>query len=126
MSVYMRLKYKTKFTDKEILKRAIEQAKYTCIDNENELICNITFYELHLRKNKNKEYEIIAQGYNDYKGKIQEFKNKITPLYNQLAQEQLQKQICDEIKKKVAKSKAMKLIQEETCEDNSIILTISV
>ena len=38
----------------------------------------------------------------------------------------LQKQICDNIKTKVAKSMTMKLVQEERYDDNSIILTINL
>lgn len=38
----------------------------------------------------------------------------------------LQKQICDNIKTKVAKSMTMKLVQEERYDDNSIVLTINL
>ena len=38
----------------------------------------------------------------------------------------IQKQICNNIKSKIAKSSSMKLEQEEVLEDNSILLTISI
>lgn len=47
-------------------------------------------------------------------------KNKLTTNYN------IQEQICNNIKSKVAKSYSMKLENEEILEDNSVLLTISV
>lgn len=47
-------------------------------------------------------------------------KNKLTTNDN------IQEQICNNIKSKVAKSYSMKLENEEILEDNSVLLTISV
>lgn len=127
MSIYMKLQYKTKFTDKEILKKAIKKAKYTYVERQNELICTINWYQLHLIKDKNEEYEIVTHGYNDFEYEIKQFKDTVTPIYKKLlTQAKLQKQICDNIKTKVAKSMTMKLVQEERYDDNSIILTINL
>ena len=133
MSIYMKLQYKTKFTDKEILKKAIKKAKYTYVERQNELICTIACYELHLIKDKNEEYKIVTHGYNDFKYQIKEFRDTVTPIYEKLliqaeklTQAKLQKQICDNIKTKVTKSMTMKLVQEERYDDNSIVLTINL
>ena len=126
MSVYMQLKYKTKFTDKETLKKVFKKMKVTYFEEGNELICDIDFYELHFVKNKVGEYEIKTEGFNDWKDDIKDFRDKITKHYNLFAQELIQKQICNNIKSKVAKSSSMKLEQEEVLEDNSILLTISI
>ena len=52
MSIYMQLKYKTKITDKEVLKKVFKEMKVIYKELNDELICNIYFYELHFRKNK--------------------------------------------------------------------------
>lgn len=141
MSIYMQLKYKTKFRDKEILKEALTKAKVKFTERNGEIICNTYFYELHFRKNTTGEYIIQTQGYNDFKSQITNLRDKVEKHYNELEkakialetkerQEQLrkqfQKQICDNIKTQVANSSAMYLEQEETLEDNSILLTIRV
>lgn len=126
MSVYMQLKYKTKFTDKETLKKVFKKMKVTYFEEGNELICDIDFYELHFVKNKVGEYEIKTEGFNDWKDDIKDFRDKITKHYNLFAQELIQKQICNNIKSKVAKSSSMRLENEEILEDNSVLLTISV
>lgn len=126
MSIYMQLKYKTKFTDKEILKKAFIKAKVVYIEKNEELICDIGYYELHFKKSKTGEYEIKTAGYNDWKDDIKDFRNKISKHYEQLAKEQLQKQICTNIKMEIAKSSSMRLEQEEILEDNSVLLTISI
>lgn len=38
----------------------------------------------------------------------------------------IQQQICNNIKSKVAKNSSMKIEQEEVLEDNSVLLTISI
>lgn len=47
---------------------------------------------------------------------------KIETEYNKI----VQYNICENIKKKVAKSQTMKLQQEEVLEDNSVLLTIMI
>lgn len=130
MSIYMQLKYKTKFRDKEILKEALNKAQVRFIEQYDELICNITFYELHFRKNTDNIYEIQTTGYDDWKSDIKEFRNKIEKHYEQIMREKekerLQKQICEDIKAQVIKNSSMNLEQEEVLEDNSILLTISI
>lgn len=126
MSTYMQLKYKTKFTDKEILKRALKEANILFKEKRGELICNTISYEFHFRKDKNGEYEIKTKGYNDWVSEIKQFRNKITPIYNNLAKEQIQREICKRIKEKVLQNSSIKLEQEEVLEDNSILLTISI
>ncbi|MCM1264970.1 MAG: hypothetical protein NC200_02120 [Candidatus Gastranaerophilales bacterium] len=128
MSIYMQLKYKTKFTDKEILKKALKALKYNFNEEEDEIICNISYYELHLKKNNDGEYEIKTSGYNDWKDEIIAFREELLPIYNGLAQKQkqLQQQICNNIKQKISKNPSMRLEQEEVLEDNSIVLTIKV
>ena len=126
MSIYMQLKYKTKLSNKEVLKQAFKEANIEYVEKGEELICDIGYYELHFKKNKNGEYEIKTHGYNDWKDDIKDFRDTITNYYNTLSKEQIQKQICNDIKSKVAKSSSMSLIQEETLDDNSIVLTISV
>ena len=122
----MQLKYKTKLSDKEVLKNVFKELKIIYQDLNDELVCDIDFYELHLKKNKAGEYEIRTEGYNDWKEEIIDFREKITDCYNKLIQNNQQKEICKSIKTKVAKSSSMSLIQEETLEDNSIVLTISI
>ena len=122
----MQLKYKTKLSDKEVLKKVFKELKIIYQDHNDELVCDINYYELHLKKNKGGEYEIRTKGYNDWKEEIIDFRKKITDYYNKLIQNNQQKEICQSIKTKVAKSSSMSLIQEETLEDNSIVLTISV
>lgn len=126
MSVYMKLKYKTKFNDKEVLKKTFKKAKVHYIEQNNELICNIDFYELHFIKSKTGEYEIKTEGYNDWKDDIKKFRDKIAEHYHQLAKEKVQKQICDNIKSQIKKNTSYKLEQEEVLEDNSVLLTISI
>lgn len=126
MSVYMKLKYKTKFNDKEILKKAFKKAKVHYLEKDNELICDIEFYELHFIKSKTGEYEIQTRGYNDWKDDIKHFRDKVSEHYNQLAKEKVQKQICDNIKSQIKKNPSYKLEQEEVLEDNSVLLTISI
>lgn len=126
MSIYMQLKYKTKITDKEVLKKVFKEMKVIYKELNDELICNIDFYELHFRKNKAGEYEIRTQGYNDFKKGITDFREKITNTYNQLIKKSLQKEICKSIKTKVDKNSSMSLLKEEILEDNSVVLTINV
>ena len=126
MSIYMQLKYKTKITNKETLKKVFEELNVRYKELNDELVCNIDFYELHFKKGKAEEYEINTKGYNDFKEDIIDFREKITDCYNKLIQNNLQEEICKNIKTKVAKKSSMSLVQEETLEDNSIVLTISI
>ena len=82
MSIYVHLKYKTKFTDKEILKKALKKANVSYREQKGEFVCSISFYDLHFKKNKDGEYEIITKGYDDWKDDIIEFREKITTHYN--------------------------------------------
>ncbi len=126
MSVYVHLKYKTKFTDKEMLKKALKKAKVPYREQRGALICSISFYELHFSKNKDGEYEIKTKGYDDWKNDIIKFRKKITTHYNKLSQQETQKQILENIKKQIAKNKSMQIEQEQILEDNSVLLTIRV
>ena len=130
MSIYMQLKYKTKFRDKEILKEALTKAQVRFTERYDELICNITCYELHFRKNANDIYEIKTRGFDDFRNNIKEFRSEIEKYYNQIFQEKekekLQGQICEDIKAQVIKNPSMNLEQEEILEDNSVLLTISI
>lgn len=126
MSIYVHLKYKTKFTDKEILKKALKQANVSYREQKGELICSVSFYELHFKKNKDGEYEIKTKGYDDWKDDIIEFRKKITTHYNKLSQQELQKQVLENIKKQISLHKAMEIEQEQILEDKSVLLTIKV
>ena len=126
MSIYVHLKYKTKFTDKEILKKALKKANVSYREQKGELVCSISFYDIHFKKNKDGEYEIITKGYDDWKDDIIEFREKITTHYNKLLQQELQKQVLENIKKQISLNKAMEIEQEQILEDKSILLTIKV
>lgn len=126
MSIYVHLKYKTKFTDKEILKQALKKANVSYREQKGELVCSISFYDLHFKKNKDGEYEIITKGYDDWKDDIIEFREKITTHYNKLSQQELQKQVLENIKKQISLNKAMEIEQEQILEDKSVLLTIKV
>ena len=126
MSIYVHLKYKTKFTDKEILKQALKKANVSYREQKGELVCSISFYDLHFKKNKDGEYEIKTKGYDDWKDDIIEFREKITTHYNKLSQQELQKQVLENIKKQISLNKAMEIEQEQILEDKSILLTIKV
>ena len=126
MSIYVHLKYKTQLTDKEILKKVLKELKVNFSENKEELICNISRYQLHFKKNKTGEYEINTQGYNDWKNDITNFREKITKDYDKLVQKQLQKQILENIKNKIANNKSMKIENEQILEDASVLLTIRV
>ena len=126
MSIYVHLKYKTKFTDKEILKQALKKANVSYREQKGEFVCSISFYDLHFKKNKDGEYEIITKGYDDWKDDIIEFREKITTHYNKLSQQELQKQVLENIKKQISLNKAMEIEQEQILEDKSILLTIKV
>ncbi len=126
MSIYVHLKYKTKFTDKEILKKALKKANVSYREQKGEFVCSISFYDLHFKKNKDGEYEIITKGYDDWKDDIIEFREKITTHYNKLSQQELQKQVLENIKKQISLNKAMEIEQEQILEDKSILLTIKV
>ena len=126
MSIYVHLKYKTKFTDKEILKQALKKANVSYREQKGELVCSISFYDLHFKKNKDGEYEIKTKGYDDWKEDIIEFREKITTHYNKLSQQELQKQVLENIKKQISLNKAMEIEQEQILEDKSILLTIKV
>ena len=126
MSIYVHLKYKTKFTDKEILKKALKKANVSYREQKGEFVCSISFYDLHFKKNKDGEYEIITKGYDDWKDDIIEFREKITTHYNKLLQQELQKQVLENIKKQISLNKAMEIEQEQILEDKSILLTIKV
>ena len=126
MSIYVHLKYKTKFTDKEILKKALKKANVSYREQKGELVCSISFYDIHFKKNKDGEYEIITKGYDDWKDDIIEFREKITTHYNKLSQQELQKQVLENIKKQISLNKAMEIEQEQILEDKSILLTIKV
>lgn len=126
MSIYVHLKYKTKFTDKEILKQALKKANVSYREQKGELVCSISFYDLHFKKNKDGEYEIKTKGYDDWKDDIIEFREKITTHYNKLSQQELQKQVLENIKKQISLNKAMEIEQEQILEDKSVVLTIKV
>ena len=126
MSIYVHLKYKTKFTDKEILKKALKKANVSYREQKGELVCSISFYDLHFKKNKDGEYEIKTKGYDDWKDDIIEFREKITTHYNKLSQQELQKQVLENIKKQISLNKAMEIEQEQILEDKSVVLTIKV
>lgn len=126
MSIYVHLKYKTKFTDKEILKKALKKANVSYREQKGELVCSISLYDLHFKKNKDGEYEIITKGYDDWKDDIIEFREKITTHYNKLSQQELQKQVLENIKKQISLNKAMEIEQEQILEDKSVLLTIKV
>lgn len=126
MSIYVHLKYKTKFTDKEILKQALKKANVSYREQKGELVCSISFYDLHFKKNKDGEYEIKTKGYDDWKEDIIEFREKITTHYNKLSQQELQKQVLENIKKQISLNKAMEIEQEQILEDKSVVLTIKV
>ena len=126
MSIYVHLKYKTKFTDKEILKKALKKANVSYREQKGEFVCSISFYDLHFKKNKDGEYEIITKGYDDWKDDIIEFREKITTHYNKLSQQELQKQVLENIKKQISLHKAMEIEQEQILEDKSVLLTIKV
>lgn len=126
MSIYVHLKYKTKFTDKEILKQALKKANVSYREQKGELVCSISFYDLHFKKNKDGEYEIKTKGYDDWKDDIIEFREKITTYYNKLSQQELQKQVLENIKKQISLNKAMEIEQEQILEDKSVVLTIKV
>lgn len=126
MSIYVHLKYKTKFTDKEILKKALKKANVSYREQKGELVCSISFYDLHFKKNKDGEYEIQTKGYDDWKDDIIEFREKITTHYNKLSQQELQKQVLENIKKQISLNKAMEIEQEQILEDKSVLLTIKV
>lgn len=126
MSIFMQLKYKTKFTDKNILKKALEKANIEFTEHNEDIFCDIDYYDLHFAKTPKGEYEIKTEGYNDWKEYIKDFRDEITKYYEIIAKEQIQVQICKNIKEKVAKNSSMKLEQEEILEDNSVLLTISV
>ena len=126
MSIYVHLKYKTKFTDKEILKQALKKANVSYREQKGEFVCSISFYDLHFKKNKDGEYEIITKGYDDWKDDIIEFREKITTHYNKLSQQELQKQVLENIKKQISLNKAMEIEQEQILEDKSVVLTIKV
>ncbi len=126
MSVYIHLKYKTKFKDKEALINAFKMENINYTEKDDELMCNIGFYNLHFKKNKNGEYEINATGYDDWKDDIKSFRNKLAVHYEKLTKDKLQEQICNDIKENIANSLSMKLESEVVLEDNSILLTIVV
>ncbi len=126
MSIYVHLKYKTKFRDKEILKKALKKANVSYREQKGELVCSISFYDLHFKKNKDGEYEIQTKGYDDWKDDIIEFREKITTHYNKLSQQELQKQVLENIKKQISLNKAMEIEQEQILEDKSVLLTIKV
>lgn len=126
MSIYVHLKYKTKFTDKEILKQALKKANVSYREQKGKLVCSISFYDLHFKKNKDGEYEIKTKGYDDWKDDIIEFREKITTHYNKLSQQELQKQVLENIKKQISLNKAMEIEQEQILEDKSVVLTIKV
>lgn len=126
MSIYVHLKYKTKFTDKEILKQALKKANVSYREQKGELVCSISFYDLHFKKNKDGEYEIKTKGYDDWKDDIIEFREKITTHYNKLSQQELQKQVLENIKKQISLNKAMEIEQEQILDDKSVVLTIKV
>ena len=126
MSIYVHLKYKTKFTDKEILKKALKKANVSYREQKGEFVCSISFYDLHFKKNKDGEYEIKTKGYDDWKDDIIEFREKITTHYNKLSQQELQKQVLENIKKQISLNKAMEIEQEQILEDKSVVLTIKV
>lgn len=126
MSIYVHLKYKTKFTDKEILKKALKKANVSYREQKGEFVCSISFYDLHFKKNKDGEYEIKTKGYDDWKDDIIEFREKITTHYNKLSQQELQKQVLENIKKQISLNKAMEIEQEQILEDKSVLLTIKV
>lgn len=126
MSIYMQLTYKTKFTDLEILKKALTMCQLKYSEKDGVLACDNVFYEFYLKKNKNGEFDLQVYGYDDWQDEILQLYKAITTKYEELAKKQIQKEILDNIKNKLLNYSSMKLMQEEVLDDNSIVLTVSV
>ena len=113
--------FPTIYTDKEILKQALNNLKIFAIEERGKLSFDIPNCLIELKSSKNGAYEFKATGYADLK-EIHKCFAKIETEYEHV----VQTNICNNIKSKVAKCSSMKLENEEILEDNSVLLTISV
>lgn len=113
--------FPTIYTNKEILKQALNNLKIFAIEERGKLSFDIPNCLIELKSSKNGAYEFKATGYADLK-EIHKCFAKIETEYEHV----VQTNICNNIKSKVAKSSSMKLENEEILEDNSVLLTISI
>lgn len=112
--------FQTKFADKELLIKTLESLGLKCTENNGEITCSSDNYTL-IFTNKNNSYEFKIRGSVTNKQAYQKYKD-IDTKYGKI----VQKEVVENVKKKVAKSPSMQLENEELLEDNSVLLTIRV
>ncbi len=112
--------FQTKFTDKNLLIKALTSIGLNCVEKNNEITCSSDNYTL-IFTNKNNLYEFRIKGNVSNKEAYQKYKDIDTRYAKELQQE-----IIQNVKQKVAKSPTMHLEQEEVLEDNSVLLTITI
>ena len=112
--------FQTKFTDKNLLIKALASIGLNCVEKNGEITCSSDNYTL-IFTNKNNIYEFKIIGNVSNKEAYQKYKDIDTRYAKEVQQEVIQN-----VKQKVAKSPTMKLEQEEVLEDNSVLLTITI
>lgn len=112
--------FQTKFTNKNLLIKALGSIGLKCVERNSEIICSSDNYTL-IFTNRNNAYEFRIRGSVTNKEAYQKYKD-IDTRYGKVVQQE----VVQNVKSKLAKSSTMQLEREEILEDNSVLLTIRV
>jgi len=113
--------FPTTYIDTNILKSALKNSGINATVKGDNFEFVLDGFETSIYKDSGNNYEFKIIGKCNLKN-IHKYFNKIETEYNKI----VQYNICENIKKKVAKSSTMQLEQEEVLEDNSVLLTIRI
>jgi len=111
----------TRFVDRELLIKTLKSIHLKYETNGSTIRCYANNYALLFENNSGKNYECKIIGNIDDKIVYQTYKN-IDLNYG----EAVQKDVIMNVKKKINNNYSMKFEQEETLEDGSVVITISV
>lgn len=112
--------FKTKFTNKNLLIKALKSIGLNCNQKSNEIICSNDNYTL-IFTNKDGIYEFKIIGDVSSKDAYMRYKDIDTRYCKEVQQD-----VIKNVKEKVSESSSMKFEKEEVLEDNSVVITISL
>lgn len=112
--------FKTKFTNKNLLIKALKSIGLNCKQRDDELVCSSDNYTLIFTK-KDDIYEFKIVGEISNKDAYMKYKD-IDKKYGK----EVQQDVIKTIKENVFKKSNMKLEKEEILEDDSVVITINI
>ncbi len=113
--------FQTKFADKNLLIKTLEDIGFICEDNNGIISCCGDNYTLNFLQNEKSIFEFKISGNISNKDAYQKYKD-LDKHYGEI----VQKETINSIKEKLQNSSSMILENEEILEDNSVVLTIDI